>query len=326
MRKGLLAAGMFVMAFAIACGVGGCRRRPGAEPPPPVRIGYIKVSSCLPFFVCLEKGYFKDEGVRVEPVFCADSNEGGNALIAGHLDGVAGFGLSTLFSIEEISPGKFKIYLPCVETESKYVNKFLVLKNSPIHSVRQLKGKRVGTYEGTSLLKVLKLILEAYGLDPEKDVTIIQVGKALQIPSLLARQFHALFTIEPYCSVGLEKAEIAVLEENPRGRVLTPFPAGANAFSDEFITARPDDAKKIVGAFIKAVGYIKKNEIEAKALLPKYCPVEKAVAEKSNIYEWWKPSETDVSALQRYADLMLRMGELRKKIPVGKMIFRGSFE
>jgi NitT/TauT family transport system substrate-binding protein len=285
------------------------------------KIGYIKVSSCLPFFVAIENGYFKDMGIDLEPVVCANSNEGSNAMVSGQLDGIVGFGLSTLFSIEENSPGQFQIYLPCAETQRKYVNCFLVSKDSPISTISQLKGKKIGTYEGTSLLKVLELILAKF-MDPEKDVTLIQVAMPLQIQALQNKQFDALFTIEPYVTIAVSKNIARVLEENPRVKyVLNPFPAGANAFSTKFINRYPELSMKILEAQVKAVDFINSNEDSAKRILPKYVPIEPEIAVESNIYEWWKPEQVDKEAIQKYADLLTGLKLLGHTIDTKKLFF-----
>lgn len=292
----------------------GCRQK--KVPSGPIRIGYIKVSSCLPFFVALEKGYFGNEGVTVEPVLFANSNEGTNALVANKVDGIVGFGLSTLFSVETVSPGQFKVYMPCVETSDNFVNWLLLRPDSTLKSIADLKGKKVGTYEGASLLKVLKLLLKKF-MDPDRDVTIVQVPKSAQIQGLVARQYDALFTIEPYATIALAEGYAKPLEENPRVKyLLDPFPAGANAFSVSFMEDSPAQIKSIYRALKKANNFIRENPAAAKATLPKYMPLSPEVAAKTGIYRWWNAEELDMKAVQKYADLMTELGILQKPMNV----------
>jgi NitT/TauT family transport system substrate-binding protein len=160
-------------------------------------------------------------------------------------------------------------------------------------------------------------------MDPQKEVTVIQVATPLQIQALQAGQFDALFTIEPYATIGIEQGVAKVLEENPRVKyLLAPFPAGVNAFNQSFIEKYPQAVKKIYAAMIKAVDFIRTNEADAKKFLPKYTPVEAHIAEKSNIYQWWKAEETDVDNLQAYADLLQRLNLLPKRVRVEPMVLK----
>ncbi|MCJ7457951.1 MAG: ABC transporter substrate-binding protein [candidate division Zixibacteria bacterium] len=292
------------------------------KPPLKARIAYVPFSSCLPFFVALENGYFEKRGIDVEPIKTGNANEAINSLIAGKVEGTIGLGLTTLFSVEQATAGQFKIYLPSVETKTKYVTFLLVPKDSPITSIAELKGKRIGTYSGTSQLLVLKLFLQRF-MNPDKDVQIIQVSPELQAQALMAGQFDALFTIDPYATIVIEKGFTKVLMENPRvEHILNPFPAGANAFSLKFINENPAAVEKIVAALEEAIDFIRKNEKDAKKVLPKYTPLEDAISQKSHLYEWWKMNEVDEDVIQKYADLLFEGKELKKRIEVSTLFLR----
>lgn len=288
-----------------------------------VRLGYLEFSSNLPLFVALEKGFFKELGVKVEPVKLVSSNEAFNALLSGSLDGTVGNGLSTIYAIWQNSPGKFKIYLPCVETKDHFVSYLLVRQDSPITDVHELKGKKVGTYTGTSQLMYLKLFLEKF-MDPDKDVSIIQVDPNLQAGALAAGQFDALFTLEPYSTVALSKGIAKSLIDNPRVKyLLDPFPSGANSFSLDFLNRHSDLSIKIYDAFVKASKFILDNENESKEILTKYTPLDEKSAQLSNVYEWF-PLENEsiyLPSLKALSDMMFKFGLLDKAVDVNEMLW-----
>jgi len=286
-----------------------------------VKIGYMPYSSNLPFFVAQERGFFKKEGLEVEAVRFGSSKEAMDALLTGKIDAEGTIGLSTLFAIEATSPGQIKFYLPCVEMGDKFANYLLVRKGSGISTAKDLKGRKIGTYTGTTQLLYLKLLLKELEIDPKKDVTIIQVSPQLEIEAFGTGQFDVLFTIEPKATIAIEKGLGEPLIKNPRGKyIISPFPAGALPFATKFLQEHPDKAMKIYRAMDKAVDFIKAHEDEAKRMVPKYTGLEEKIALKSGLYEWWKMDETKVEPMQKLADILYENGIISAKIDVNKMV------
>lgn len=299
----------------------GCERNKESST---IRIGYLPYSSALSFFVALDKGYFEQAGLKVEPVKTASSNEAMDALRAGELDFVAGVGLSTFFAIEGAVQGSFKCFQPCVEDGTHDVSYLLVRKGSALDDVAQLRGKKVGTYSGTSQVLVLRLLLWKIGLDPDSDVQMGDVASNLQVDALTAGQFDAFLMLEPYASKAMFLHGATPLVKNPRVKyILDPFPAGANAVSTRFLTAHPDLTVKVVAALDQAIEAIHKDEATAKAILPKYdLTLTPEMAAKTGIYRWWKKSETNVEAVQKYADLLYEGKALKNPVEVSEMFLK----
>jgi NitT/TauT family transport system substrate-binding protein len=139
-----------------------------------VNVGYVPIVGDLPIFVAMEKGFFLQEGLAVNLVEFASGNAAMDALLTNRTVMQATIGSSTLFSIEEKSPNRFKVILSSDETEEDYGAYILVRSDLKINSLAELKGKKIGTYTGLTHLLNLKMILRN-GLDPEKDVEIVQI-------------------------------------------------------------------------------------------------------------------------------------------------------
>jgi len=286
-----------------------------------VKIGYMPYTSNLPLFIALEKGFFKEVGLEVEPIRFGSSKEAMDALLTGKIDAEGTIGLSTLFAIEAALSGQIKFYLPCVETEEKFSNYLLVRKDSGISTVEDLKGRKIGTYTGTTQLLYLRLLLKELNLDPTKDVKIVQVSPQLEIEAFGTGQFDALFTIEPAATIAIEKGIGGPLIKNPRGKyILSPFPAGAFPLSTKFLQEHHDKAKKIYKAIDKAIDFIKAHEDEAKRLVPKYTGLEDNIALKAGLYEWWKMDEIKLEPMQKLANMLYENGEVSVKLDVSKMV------
>lgn len=301
----------------------GCRK---PELQASIRVGYLPYSSSLTFFVAHEKGFLTQAGLTVEPVKCASANEAIDALRAGKLDFVMGVGLTTFFAVEGAAQGSFKCFQPCVEDPNHVVSYLLIPKNSPVTNVSQLRAKRVGTYSGTSQVLVLRLLLRKLGFDPDNpsDVQLGDVASNLQVDALVAGQFDAFLMLEPYASKAMLLHGAKSLVASPRVKyILDPFPAGANAVSTRFLADHPDLAAKVVAALDQAIEAIHKDEAAAKAILLKYDQtLTPELAAKSGIYRWWKKSETNVEAVQKYADLLYEGKALKKPVKVEEMFLK----
>ena len=105
-RRRLLKAGVAASALGIM-GAPALVRAQGVK----VRVGYWPVSAGLPFFAAVEKGYFKDAGVDVEPMKFAAAQQIMEAMLAGRCDGSAnGTGSGNLAIGDIAQPGLFKLF------------------------------------------------------------------------------------------------------------------------------------------------------------------------------------------------------------------------
>ena len=67
-----------------------------------ISIGYWPIASGLPFYVALEKGYFKEVGLNVEGVKFANPSQIVEAMIAGRIQGSANGTASAALALGEI--------------------------------------------------------------------------------------------------------------------------------------------------------------------------------------------------------------------------------
>nr|WP_085901442.1 ABC transporter substrate-binding protein [Kiloniella majae] len=135
--------------------------------------------------VAKEKGFFKEQGLDVDLIAPADPNDPPKLVAAGkaelavsyqpqlHLQVAAGLPLTRVGTL--------------VATP---LNSLVVLKDSPIKSIADLKGRKVGYSVGGFEDVILDAMLEKHGLDVS-DVELINVNFTLS-PSLISGQVDAV--------------------------------------------------------------------------------------------------------------------------------------
>jgi len=289
--------------------------------PAKVRIGYLAITNSLPLYVAVEKGFFKNKSIDAELIKFQTSNDLVEALVAGRLDVEISASTAVLYAMELRSPGEFKIFSVNVQTKEKFPDYIVVRKGSPISKIEDLKGKKLGTFPGSTFMIITRLILKNF-IDPDQ-VSIEQIPPPAQVEALSSGRVDAIYTLDPFCTLALEKANGKILETAPAEKyILDPLPGGVAAFSSSFVKKNPNIAKKVAEAFDEAIEFIRTNETQARGYLPKYTPLKPDLANKINIVDFWKLKEIDPIPLQRYADILYEEGGLKGKVDVRKLIFQ----
>jgi len=113
--------------------------------------------------------------------------------------------------------GKFKEKVPVRALAVLYANKsqWVTVEGTGVERMQDLKGRRIGTGAPGSGTEVIALrILEAYGLDPEKDVTREKLSVAESVNALKDRKIDAFFW-----SGGVPTAAVTDLAATPGMRI-----------------------------------------------------------------------------------------------------------
>jgi NitT/TauT family transport system substrate-binding protein len=294
-----------------------------SQKPDKIKIGYQRTEIYQHLFTAIEKGFFTDEGVEVEPVEFASANLMAEALISGRIDGTGTSAFPVIFSVEQNHPGQFKIYIVNVITRKAFPDYILVKKDSEINSLSDLKGKKIGTYPGSTILTYTKIILKNF-LDTDKDITIIQLKPALQLQALETRQVDAVFVLEPIASLGVIRGIARVLQEAPLANyVMEPLPGSGSTFSPKFLKKQPKTAEKIKKAMYRALDFIRnpQNSKELKKILTKWTKMEPEVIERLRPLKYWKMEEIDRKSIQELSDLLYKNGVLEKNIETAELYY-----
>jgi NitT/TauT family transport system substrate-binding protein len=279
-----------------------------------IRVAYLPIASDASFFVALDRGYFAQQGLKVDPVKFETSNQALEALVAGRIDATAPVALEAALTLEANSPQQFEIIEMTAATAQTKVHRIEVKPSSSIKTLAELRGKKLGTFPGSQMVVFLKLILGRY-FDAEKELQIIQLTPSLQPQALETGQVDAVFCLEPTCTQ---------LEAQGLGRSITvnplyefiqkPFPTAAAVVSKQFAKNRPEAVDKIVAALQLAHEYLRTNPSEASLTIPKYAPIDVDLAPRISIYDYWEVSAVDRESVQRLADLYAEKGILQKRI------------
>ena len=295
----------------------------------PIKIGYWPIASGLPLYVGLEKGFFKEAGLNVEGAKFASAQQVAEAMIAGRIHGSANGTASAALGLAEItSPNLFKIICSNPSNHKLVLDQFLVPKDSPIKAISELAGKRIASGPGIQNVTLAKIILEKNGI---ANPSVIELPVGQHVPSLAAGQIDAVYTLEPTGTAGRLKGLTRVLENGViakyvLGNADALWFGGSASVTTVFMKERPDEMKKYVAAYAKAVDFVRKNPDEARKSLDGFTGIEEALAKEVplagfTLYNEFKPS--DIAAFQQFFDVFTDRKIFSQKLSVQSLIYTG---
>jgi NitT/TauT family transport system substrate-binding protein len=292
-----------------------------------VKVGVFPVSSTLPYFVGVERGFFKEQNIETEMVRLIGGPPNVAAMITNQIDAAA-----VLVTIEGMNanikkPGVAMYISVNSQNKTYQMEQFVVRKGVEAKSLADLKGKKIMSAPGPANVTMAKAALAAAGLK-EGDYTIDQLDMGQHVNVMQAGTFDAGYTLEPNAST-MRKMGIATTIE---AGVIAHYVLGdpnANAFvggcalTSDFIKNRPDVAKRFTAAWEKAVRLINENPNEARKHLAKNTFTPDDVVDTVPMIRYFMAkdlTEKDKADYQKFIDFSVKSGTLTEKVDVTKYL------
>jgi NitT/TauT family transport system substrate-binding protein len=315
-------------AAAAALAATGASSRAQAQSGARIRIGYWPIAAGLPFFVALEKGYFKEAGLNVEGLKFAGAQQVMEAVLAGRADGSAnGTGSANLAIGELAQPGTFKI-IATNPSNAKYVlDQFIVGKDSPYKTMADLKGKRVASAPGIQNMTLARQVLEKSGAG---GANVFELPIAQHVPAIVAGQADACYTLEPTGTIGRMNGTTRILESGViakyiLGDPLAPWHGGSATLASAYISKNPAEAKRYIAAYAKGIAFVRAQPAEARQYLKGYTAIEGPLTGEVPLAAYLLHSEfskSDVAYFQKFFDLFHEKGIFSSRLMVEPMLYK----
>ena len=220
-----------------------------------VRIGFIGLTCEAPIYTAYEKGFFKDEGLEPELVKCTwaqykDNLALGSYDITHHL---------VMYFLKPIEQGLDVRFLGGVHTGCLRVQTGV---NSPIHTIQDLKGKRIGVPGmGTPPFVFASRVFGTHGVDAGKEITW-KVYPAGELGLALRKgEVDAVANAEPIGSLLIAEGTARNVEgmdeatDEPYAREYC-CEIIANG---KWIDANPDSAARATRAILRGAVWVQQN-------------------------------------------------------------------
>jgi putative hydroxymethylpyrimidine transport system substrate-binding protein len=267
-----------------------------------------------PIIVAQERGYFADAGLEVEIIAPADPNDPPKLVAAGEAEVAIGYQPQLHIQVDQGLP------LARIGTlVATPLNSLVVLADSPIATIADLAGRKIGFSVGGFEVALLGAMLAGHGLTLA-DIELVNVNFALS-PALLSGQVDGV--IGAFRNFELNQLEL----EGMPGRAFYPEEEGVPVYDELiFIANREmlDDPR--LGRFIDAVEqgalYLVNHPDDSFALFVEGRP---ELDDEINRRAWadtlprfaLSPAALDSTRYARFAAFLERQGLIRPPPPVG---------
>ena len=286
-----------------------------------VTVAVNPVSSALPYFIAVDRGYFKDAGIETEMKRIAVPTLAISGMVTGQIDAVAVILAIDAANADIKKPGVITFIALNAQSSKYRMEQFVIRKGFAAKSLADLKGARIACAPGLGNITLAKAALAKAGLK-DGDYTLDQLEMAQHINVLKSGQYDAAYTLEPGGTM-MDQMDIAkTLESGIIANIIlgdrnaNAYVGGA-ALSEDFIKARPDVAKRYAEAWNKALDLIRDDPKEARKYLLKNTVTPESVVDIVPLLLHTpvsKLSEQDRRNFQAYVDFAIGVGAVSEKI------------
>jgi NitT/TauT family transport system substrate-binding protein len=278
----------------------------------------------MPFGVAMAKGYFKDEGINITGLI---SSAGGGTSLRNML---AGGGVP----YGEVNPGvivsailagaDLKIVSDNVLTVAEFV--WAVKKDSPIKSIKDFKGKKIGYTNPRSTSQALdNMLLQVAGYKPEDAELVKTGGFGEGVAALESGQIDIAPITEPLWSKYKDKYRAVVVASD----ILPPLDNVVGVTTVEMAEKKGDFIRAVIRARRRAVIFMREHPEEAAAIVAKEYNLEPAVAlsavknlttSKTKGVPYWGEGEIHLEGLKRMIEAQRSVGAINGEVDYSKII------
>ena len=222
-----------------------------------IRMVFVSLAwnSEIPFRAALAKGYFRGQGLQVEPILIRGGPAAIAALAAGEVDFASIGGAQAVFRSK--ARGLDLSIIGCISHTTNYI----LLGDRQTRTVEDLKGKNIGiTGAGTYSEFAVRAFLKKNNIDPAKDVTLRAIGGTVLRAAAIQKGIIAAAPFSTEDAVRLMRSGYSVISNMNES---LGIPQNILVTRNEVLEKLPDTTKRMLKAYIMGIQLAKFNKKEA---------------------------------------------------------------
>ncbi|MEU1722488.1 ABC transporter substrate-binding protein [Actinomadura sp. ATCC 39365] len=279
-----------------------------------IKVGALPVPDVVSVYLANEKGFFKEEGLTVEPVTITGGAAALPQIESGALDISQTNYVSTFLAVSKGK--KIKLVADMYQAAPNTFN-IMVPKDSPIKTVADLKGKTVYVNNVKNIATLaVETQLKVAGL-AETDVKFMEKPFPEQGNAINTGQADAGWMTEPFITANQSAFGFRKLADTMTGQT-EDFPIAGWMATEDWVQKYPKTLAAFQRAIAKAQQLASSDRKVIEETLPKYTKIDAKTASVITLGTY--PSELNENRLQKVADLMLEYKYLTSPVDVKSVI------
>ena len=235
-----------------------------------VQIGTMKIGDLSPFFLAVERGFFKDSGLDIN----VTAMVGGAAIAPALASGSLNIGWSNVVSIFQGHLEGFDYrFIANGALNKRGTNDVFgvqVATDSPIGSAKELSGKTIATNTLRNIIHVSgQHWIDGNGGDSSK-VKWVEVPFPQMEPALVSKHIDAFIAVEPFVTVPAKVNKKTKVLGYPLGGIAPRLLIASYFCSDAWIQKNGETVKAFIAALNRGIDAHNANPEEAKANVAKH--------------------------------------------------------
>ena len=294
-----------------------------------IKVGVFPSSAALPFYVAVNRGYFKEADLEIEEVPMTSHPLTVQALVSNGID--AAVNLVTLegANMESRRPNTLKYISLNGQNAQHVIEQFVVKADSPARMLKDFRnGFKLFSAPGPANIGAARAVLRKVGLAEGKDFTIQEQQIGVHLGALQSGNFDGGYTLEPSATIMVaqkigKRIEAGVISTYLLGnKSASAFAAGA-VMSGRFMADKPDVARRFAAAWARGVKEAQADSSARGYLVQgmKVPPELAATVPLPRIVMARDMSPADVGDFQKFLDIGTELGVVKEKID-GKTLVR----
>gem|GEM_PF-732468 len=284
-----------------------------------ITVGTLPIADAADLFIAINKGYFHRAGLTVTPEIIQATSQTTPDLVSGKMDFSLLNYVSTM-EIEQNSNIRFKYVAPGTVAAAN-VSEILVPQGSPIASLADLAGKKIGSPQTTGAIGNLAVdaTLKAHGVDP-RDVTFVAIPFPDEQTALARHQVDAVWATEPFVTVIKKTLGAHSLADTMTG-TMSGFLVGGWGTLQAYAQKYPGTVAAFQRAMAQAQQVAASDHGLVVQTVPTYTSTKAGIASVMSFDTF--PTVLTPAQLQNAANVMLQYGFLHTKLDIVPMLQPG---
>ncbi len=312
---------VLLVLFALPIGLAACgssdSESSSSDGPTTVSVATFPFAASAPLFLGMEEGFFKEEGLNIEPDMLISGPEAVTSVVS-HENEI-GFSSSVPLIVARSQGLPIKVVSPgelAGKTASEAGSAVVVSSDSPIENGKDLEGKTIGVVALKDIGDVtIKESLSKKGADPEK-LEFVEIPFPEMNAALDSGRVDAAWMIEPFTAQakanGARVITYNYVETEPDLTVAAYFT------TEEFSDESPDTVDAFANAMEKSLSYAQSHSDKVRKLIPTYTEIPSSVA-KAMVLPTWRP-ELNEPSLEHLSELAQKYGLTEEEVRLDELI------